>query len=140
MIRMAGVWVDWPWRLSLLVTGVLVSLGVVMVYSATADVMSYKAGQAEFYLYRHLSYLVVGVLSGFLAYRTPVRFWQKVAPHLLVFVIVLLIVVHFFGVTVNGSRRWLGVRGVFTLQVSELAKLCCLAYLCDFLARKKSHK
>ena len=44
------------------------------------------------------------------------------APPMYIFGVLLLLGVHFFGVTVNGSTRWLNL-GLFRLQPSEIMKI-----------------
>ena len=39
------------------------------------------------------------------------------------FVILMLLATSFFGTTVNGSKRWLPIPGLFSLQTSDLAKI-----------------
>lgn len=49
--------------------------------------------------------------------------YRRLAPWAFGVGLLLLVLVHFFGVQVKGSQRWLGVAGLFTFQPSELMKL-----------------
>ena len=135
MRQMVGDWCDWPWRICLVVSCGLGSLGLIMVYSSTVDIMAHRVQDPQYYLNRHLMYAVFGFVVAWLVYRAPVDWWRRAAPYMLALSVVLLISVLFVGIEVNGSRRWLGVNGLVTLQVSELTKLCCLAYLADHVVR-----
>lgn len=50
-------------------------------------------------------------------------FYLRLAPFLFVGGLGLLVAVEFFGVTVNGSKRWLRIPGLITFQPSELMKI-----------------
>lgn len=54
--------------------------------------------------------------------RTRPQVWSNFAPPAYVLSLILLLGVHFFGVTVNGSTRWLNL-GVARLQPSEIMKI-----------------
>ena len=49
---------------------------------------------------------------------------------------VLLLVLTPLGRTVNGSTRWISF-GLFNVQVSEIAKLCLIAYLAGYVVRRR---
>ncbi len=49
--------------------------------------------------------------------------------------VILLVLVHFFGVEVNGSRSWLDF-GAFRLQPSEFAKVALITVLSAFFSRR----
>jgi len=72
-----------------------------------------------------------------IAFHVPVRAWQRAAPYLFVFGLVLLVLVLIPGVgrEVNGSRRWLSLYFV-NLQPSELMKLFAVVYAADYTVRK----
>lgn len=125
------------------VTLLLLALGLVMVYSASiaiAGANRYTGHQESYYLMRHLIYLVVSLMAGFIAFQLPVRAWQKLAPYLFIAGIVLLalVLVPGIGREVNGSKRWISLF-VVNLQPSELMKLFVVLYAADYTIRKASH-
>jgi cell division protein FtsW len=118
----------------------LAALGLVMVYSAsiaTAEASRYTGQNAAYYLLRHGVFLAASVLGGALVFLVPARGWQKAAPWLFLFGLVLLalVLVPGLGREVNGARRWLDLR-VATLQPSELMKLAVVLYTADYTVRK----
>ncbi len=118
----------------------LLALGLVMVYSAsiaTAEASKYTGHHATYYLLRHAIFIGVGLVLGVAAFQIPVQNWQKMAPHLFIFGVFLLILVllPFVGHEVNGSRRWLPLF-VINLQPSELMKLFVVLYAADYTVRK----
>ena len=107
----------------LLLTGTLMALGLVMVYSASFVFAQRKFGSATFLLERHCIYLLAGCLAlavgALLDYHRLARQWQwLLAAALLLLAAVL---VPGVGERLNGARRWFHL-GTLTLQPSELAK------------------
>lgn len=116
------------WEL-ILVVFALLSIGTIMVYSATtmfADNSRYGV-ESTYFLGKHLQSIGIGCLAAFLVYRVPMRVWFKFAPILFWLAVALLAVVLIPGVgrAVNGSRRWIPL-GVMNLQVTEVMKVCAL--------------
>lgn len=119
---------------------VLLALGLVMVYSAsiaTAEASRFTGYRAEYYLMRHGLFILVGVIVGIAAFQISMEEWQKLAPYLFAFGVLLLALVLIPGVgrEVNGSRRWLSFLGI-NLQPSELMKLFAVLYAAQYAVRK----
>jgi cell division protein FtsW len=122
------------------VVGVLLALGVVMVYSASValpDNPKFAAYSQTFFLQRHLLALAIGLVAGLVALQVPVAWWEKHAPWIFVLALVLLVLVllPFVGKVVNQSRRWIPL-GVMNFQPSELAKLAVLLYAANYMVRR----
>ena len=122
------------------ITGFLLGLGLVMVYSASIAIS--EAGkntghQATYYLTRHAVFLLISVVLGVVSFQVPTKRWQQWAPYLFLSGLVLLILVLIPGLghEVNGSRRWLQL-AVFNLQPSELMKVFAVIYAADYTVRK----
>tara|TARA_Y100000815_G_C13336912_1_gene498211 strand:+ start:634 stop:1761 length:1128 start_codon:yes stop_codon:yes gene_type:complete len=111
-------------------------LGLLMLTSASMVVSERTYHTAFHFLWRQLMFLGLGIFTSIFIIRMPVKFFAKLSPILLIFTLVLLILVLIPGLgrDVNGSSRWLGIGG-FGFQVSELAKLSFLLYLCGYIAR-----
>jgi cell division protein FtsW len=122
----------------------LLAIGLVMVYSAsiaTAEAGKYTGHQASYYLVRHGLFVMVGLACAVAAFQVPTQAWQKYAPWLFAFGVLLLLLVLIPGVgrAVNGSRRWLSLF-VVNLQPSELMKLFAVLYAADYAVRKGAVK
>jgi len=117
---------------------VLLSTGVVMVYSASAIVAADRFRDPYFFLKRQVFWAALGCGALWLALRTDYRRLEKLVLPLLALSVVLLIFVLIpgLGVSVNGSRRWLRL-GPLSFQPAELAKLALVVYLAAFLARRR---
>ena len=76
-----------------------------------------------------LATYLLGAAAFVVASSVDYHVWRRLAPVLFVIAVIglLLVLIPGVGITVDGSRRWLGA-GAFRVQPSELAKLallCC---------------
>jgi cell division protein FtsW len=120
------------------VVAALLSLGLVMVYSASValpDNPKFARYSATHFMWRHLLSIGMGIVAALLAVQVPMRVWEKYAPAVFVLALVLLIVVLIVGKDVNGARRWLPL-GPISFQPSELAKLGIAMYAAGYMVRK----
>jgi cell division protein FtsW len=117
---------------------VLVSAGVVMVYSASAIVAADRFHDPYFFLKRQLFWAMLGGAALWTALRVDYRLLEKaVLPALIVAgVLLVLVLVPPFGQAINGTRRWIRF-GLISFQPAELAKLALVLYLAAFLARRR---
>ena len=118
----------------------LLSLGLVMVYSASISIAEAGRGtngHPAHFLARHGAYLGVGLLTGLVAFQVPMRLWQKYSfPLFLLGVMLLaLVLIPAIGHEVNGSRRWISL-GIVNLQPSEFMKLFIVFYVANYTVRK----
>ncbi|SHE96642.1 cell division protein FtsW [Microbulbifer donghaiensis] len=115
----------------------LVSIGVVMVASASIAYAADVYGDSWYFLKRHLMYLGVGALAALVVSQVPLSVWSRLSWPLLLFSCLLLMAVLVPGIgrEVNGSRRWLAL-GSITVQPSEVAKFCLLIFFASFLTRR----
>ena len=121
----------------ILVAAAVLALGLVMVASASTSIAARVHGDPLAYFWRQSAHAVVAIGAMVLATRIPVRLWERAGPALMLAAVVLLglVLVPGVGREVNGSMRWLGV-GAFTVQPSELAKLCAVIWLSGYLVRR----
>src|SRR5690606_34378755 len=116
----------------------LLSLGLVMVSSASMEVAAGQLGSPLYYMKRQLVYMFIGVLALLGTLAVPLRFWEQSRFLLLVLAFVLLIAVLIPGIgrEVNGSWRWIAV-GPSNVQPSELAKLFAVVFLAGYLVHRQ---
>lgn len=114
---------DVNWLLPVMV-GLIGLLGVIVIYAATGGVWSAGAKQ-------HLFRLVIasGLMIG--VALCDIRIWYALAYPIFGLSLLLLIGVDLFGVTINGSERWIDL-GPLRLQPSELMKLGLVMALARF--------
>ena len=114
--------------------GVLLGLGLLMVYSASITARPTEFEQV--YLSRHLVFLGCGVTVGVMSALLPPRFWRMTAPWLYGLTVLLLVAVLIPGIghRVNGAQRWLRY-GSISMQPSEIAKFTLPLLVCWWLTR-----
>ena len=126
---------DWA-LLSLWVA--LLSLGLIMVASASITFADHHYADAWFFAKRHFLYILIGVSFGALAALIPTQIWQRYSSLLLLMALILLLLVLIPGIgrKVNGAQRWLAL-GAFTLQASEIAKFSVVVFFASFFERRQ---
>ncbi|MBY0443028.1 MAG: putative lipid II flippase FtsW [Mycobacteriaceae bacterium] len=123
------------------IAGLLTTLGLIMVLSASG-VRSYgDDGSAWAIFARQVLWTVVGLIACYFALRVPVRFIRRVAFSGFVITVVLLVLVLIPGIgkLANGSRKWFVVAG-FSMQPSELAKIAFAIWGAHLLATRRMER
>jgi len=118
----------------------LLGSGLVMVYSSSVDIAASSKAlnfNSYHYLMRQSIYILIGFILGYVAFLVPIYFWQKIAPILFIFGLILLVLVLIPGIgkEVNGSKRWISLI-IINFQPSELVKLFTVMYASDYVLRK----
>ncbi|PPI82632.1 putative lipid II flippase FtsW [Marinobacter maroccanus] len=115
----------------------LLVMGVVMISSASMDMAAETMGNSYHYVIRQLMFAGLGCLLALVAVNVPVAWWERSGWLLLgIGLLSLVLVLTPLGRTVNGSTRWIPF-GLFNVQVSEVAKLCLIAYLAGYVVRRR---
>ena len=116
----------------------LLLIGMVMVTSASMSIAARDLGNPFFYLERQLIFGLLGVGFAWIITRVPTEVWDKYSIALLLFglALLLLVLIPGIGAVVNGARRWLRV-GPINFQVSELARVLVLTWVCSYCVRKR---
>ena len=122
----------------------LLALGLVMVYSASValpDNPKFARYSPTHFLTRHVVSIFIAALAGILVVQVPIAVWERYAPWLFGFALLLLVVVliPFIGKGVNGARRWISL-GFMSFQPSEFAKLTMAMYAAGYMVRKMEVK
>ncbi len=109
----------------------LTILGITILFSASA---SFKQGP-YYYLNKQLVGVVAAAALCFIASRIDLDYARRYAVWFggFMLVLLLLVMVPHLGISVKGSKRWLGY-GSVRLQVSEFAKLAMVFCLAHYLA------
>ncbi len=117
----------------LVITALLATIGLVMVYSATAPFALGEFVPPHFV--RQLTGLAMGLVLAFVASRMTPEQWRRVALPIWGAAILVLVLVPLIGDKVNGSRRWLTLPGLgFQFQPSEFARWATLVAVVTVLA------
>ena len=116
----------------------LLTIGLMMVLSASS-VSGYKIyGNSYHYFFKQLMWVGLALPIAFLASRLPHRFIRRLAWPALIGSTVLLALTQVpgLGVKVNGNTNWLAL-GPLTIQPAEFAKLAIILWCAHLYARKE---
>ena len=116
----AGEGVDIPFLILLML---LLTVGLVMLYSASSAQSEYDTGYtiSTKYLQKQAVCAGLGLICMAFFSRIPAEFWFRFAWPLYGISIALLLLVLVVGESVNGARRWINLAGI-QFQPSEIAK------------------
>lgn len=115
-------------------TVLIVVVGLIMVASASA-VDSYKeTDNAAFTFLRQGLYVLVGFAGLIFLSNLKLDLYRRLAPPVLLGMLVLQLVTAFFGVEINGNRNWLDI-GITTIQPAEFLKIALIVALALQLAQ-----
>lgn len=121
-----------PVGVILVCAAALAVLGLIAVFSATAF-------RSSTFFFKQILGLTLAVVAGFVVSRVDLEQCRRhvwlIAGGVLF--LLLLVAVPGIGISVNGSRRWLGL-GPVRFQVSELAKIGIVFVLAHYLALNQS--
>lgn len=122
--------------LLLVASALLLTIGLIMVLSASS-VSSFKAtGDSYTVVERQLVWVAIGLPTAFVASRLPQRLVRGLAYPAFTVSILLLIATVFLGHSVNGNQNWL-VFGPIQIQPSEIAKLGLIIWAANIFANKE---
>jgi cell division protein FtsW len=119
-------------------TGLLLVLGLVMVFSASS-VFSERFHDTPYYIFgRQLAWVLAALPIAYLVSKMSPRLLRRFALPMLVLSVGLLLLTYVpgLGVEVSGNRNWIEFGGPFRIQPSELAKLGLVMWGADVFARK----
>jgi cell division protein FtsW len=123
-------------RVLFIATIVLVGLGIVMVYSASAVVMMERYHRPYLFLAKQAMWAALGVAIlgvvmrlDYRHYRQPFLIWSCLG------VVAVGLIAVLFSPPVGGARRWFALGGL-GIQPSELAKLAMIFFIAAILERR----
>ena len=122
----------------LVVMFLLMTIGLLMMTSASIEIANLQYNDPFFYFKRQLFFSVLTAVIVVITLTIPVRAWYSISlPLLLIsFALLALVLVPGVGRVVNGSARWIDL-GFYNLQPSELAKIFIVVYLAAYLERHR---
>ena len=129
-----------PDLILLLVTLLLVTVGTVMIYSSSSILAMERFRDGQFFVKKQIFFLFLGLLVMVLMTRIPYYKLRKLAwPSIVVSAVLLIAIwIPHLGIRAGGAVRWLNL-GIFSFQVSELAKVALILFLAHFLTQKANH-
>lgn len=119
--------IDWVLLGSILA---LLSIGLLMLYSVS---LGREGGDFSLF-WKQLIVAAVGLVVLFAVSTIHIHVWEGVARWLYLVMFVVLLLVLFFGETVNATRGWLNIAGA-RVQPVEFAKVVAILALASFFSR-----
>ncbi|MGN6509638.1 MAG: FtsW/RodA/SpoVE family cell cycle protein [Chitinophaga sp.] len=118
----------------------LSAVSLLAVYSSTGS-LAYRvySGHTEYYLFKQLSVLVLGILIIYFAHRVNYTIYSRVAQIGFLISVPLLLYTLVFGSHLNDASRWIRLPVInLTFQTSDIAKLALFMYVSRQLSRKQA--
>lgn len=125
----------------LITTGILIVLGLIILYSASPYMAEALYGQPYRFISGQLKNIFIGIIAAaFIYFFIDYRKLKNFAFFFSVLFIILLVITKIYGDRnpIMGASRWLPL-GVFNMQTSEFAKLALILYLASFYDRHDDH-
>lgn len=115
--------------------GLIMTIGTLLVWSATATNDVLTGGDSTAYLHKHLVNVVIGLVLAAVVMATDHRWVRIVTPLVYAGSVVGLLLVLVMGSTINGSRSWLMIGGL-SIQPAEFAKLAVVIGMAMIVAER----
>lgn len=117
----------------------LLSLGIIMVLSASAPSALSTTGNSYTYVKKQLLFAIAGLFVMFFLSKVDYRFYKKYYWYIyfVSWMVLLLVVVPGLGYSVKGATRWIKIGG-FQFQPSELTKIGMIIFFAGYLSDHKS--
>jgi cell division protein FtsW len=124
--------------LLMILTGLLLTFGLIMMTSASIEVANNDFGDPFFYFKRQLAFIGLGLGLSVGIIMNPMRLWYRSSVLLLFisYLLLVLVLIPGIGRNVNGASRWIPFP-LFSLQPSEVAKLFVVIFTAWFLSRHR---
>ncbi len=140
-LPITGIGRGWEPAAIMTLTLLLLSVGLVTLYSASAFLAQGQALPDYYYVLRQATGAAAGLAILGVCALIPHTFWRRIAwPMVIVAWLLLLIVVapgtESIAPSIKGARRWLQL-GALTLQPSELAKIAVVVWTAAHAFRKQ---
>lgn len=125
---------DW---LLFVATFALISISVIMVYSASSFIAQQKFGDSYYFLSKQVTFVALGCLIvavmmrvDYHVFEQPSVVWSLIGASVLA-----LLYVYVVGAEAKGARRWFGIAGI-GIQPSEFAKFAAVVFTAALLERR----
>lgn len=115
----------------------LLSLGLVMVLSASSPTALQKYDKSYYFFVRQLIFAVLGLFGMYFISKIDYRIYQKFYKHAWILSIILLISVFAFGSDSHGAKRWIYITKSLSFQPSEIVKFLIIIFYGGILVKDR---
>jgi cell division protein FtsW len=127
-------------KLLVLIVAILMSIGIVVVYSSGAGWAVTKYSSSEYFLWRQLIFSFLGIATVlFVAQLDYHIFWKtsKIILFISILLLTLLLAMKAVGL-ISGAARWIGF-GLLKFQVSDFAKYAVIFHFSRLISEKQGY-
>ena len=118
----------------LILTLLLVTIGVIMMFSASYARAYADEGNSAFYFWKQLRFALIGIAGMYAASRFNYQLWRPFSLFLAAGCFVLLLLTPVIGFKEGGATRWIAVPGLGSFQPSEVAKLAVVLLFANMIS------
>ena len=118
-------------------TLLLLSIGLIMVLSASSPTSLQESGNSYEYFVRQLFFAVLGLVGMYFASKVDYRIYQKFYKQAWCLSVILLVAVLLIGFEAKGAKRWINL-GFTTFQPSELVKFLMIVFYAGILVKNRN--
>lgn len=127
-----------PIDFTLLITILLLlSIGLIMVLSASSPSALAKSGDSYSYFSKQLIFGILGIIAMLFISKIDYRFYQKFYKHAWWISLILLALVLVAGREINGAKRWFYITQTLSFQPSEFVKLLMIIFYAGILVKNR---
>lgn len=127
-----------PIDFTLLITILLLlSIGLIMVLSASSPSALSESGSSYSYFFRQAIFAVAGLFMMWVISNIDYRFYQKYYKLAYIVAFLLLLAVPIIGREVNGAKRWIYITESLSFQPSEIVKLLMIIFYSAILVKNR---
>lgn len=117
---------------------VLLSIGLIMVLSASAPSSLQKYANSYKFFTKQLGFAIAGVCAMLFISKIDYRIYQKFYKLAYIVSLILLLSVYLFGTDSHGARRWIDLK-IFTFQPSEIVKFLIIIFYAGILVKNREN-
>jgi len=112
---------------------------IIAVYSSTGTLAyKFRAGNTEYYLFKHFGILILGFLLMYLVHRIKYTYFSRISQIALFIAIPLLAYTLLFGTRIHEASRWYTLPVInISFQPSDFAKLALIIFIARLLTLKQ---
>lgn len=115
----------------------LLSLGLVMVLSASSPTSLQKYDNSYYFFIRQLVFAVLGLIGMYFVSRVDYRIYQKFYKQAWWLSVILLVAVLVLGTDSHGAKRWIDLK-IITFQPSEIVKILMIIFYAGILVKNRN--
>ena len=116
---------------------ILLSLGLIMVLSASSPKSLSEYGTSYQFFIKQLIFAVLGVIAMMMISKIDYRFYQKFYKISWILSALLLVAVILIGKEVNNAKRWIYITKTLSFQPSEIVKILMIIFYAGILTKNR---